>query len=163
MADTTLRAESIPGSVYGTLTLKLYDSGSTTVLNSPGDDAAGTAVGYDWTVSEAITGECLAVAYDSDGVEVARGYTPEGLADDTGTYVIRDRVGVSRDAIKPLASAPAAAAPIEDQIAWLYLLSRNKQTQTESTATVYADDTSTAVATASASDDGTTFTRGEWN
>lgn len=56
----------------------------------------------------------------------------------------------------------AASATLKDSIVWLKTLSRNKITQTATTETLFADDTTTPVAASTDSDNGTTFTRGEW-
>ena len=61
-----------------------------------------------------------------------------------------------------LASVPAASATLVDKVTWMYMLLRNRRTQSNTTETVYADDGSTSVATSTKSDDGTTYTRGEY-
>lgn len=61
-----------------------------------------------------------------------------------------------------LTGVPAATAKVRDAIAWLFTLARNRRTQTTTTETVYADDGSTPIATSAKSDDGSTFTRGEY-
>jgi hypothetical protein len=57
-----------------------------------------------------------------------------------------------------IAASPTAIAALS----WLATLSRNKITQTATTQIIKADDGSTTVATSTVSDDGTTFTRGEF-
>lgn len=57
-----------------------------------------------------------------------------------------------------IAASPTAIAALS----WLATLSRNKITQTATTQILKADDGSTTVATSTLSDDGTTFTRGEF-
>lgn len=59
-------------------------------------------------------------------------------------------------------SAPAATTTLKNKIGWLYKQARNKQTQTATTTTLFADDTTTADSTSTVSDDGTTFSKGEW-
>ncbi len=59
-------------------------------------------------------------------------------------------------------SVPAATASIEDKIGWLFMLARNARTTTASADKVRNDANSSDVATAALSDDGTTFTRGEY-
>lgn len=53
-------------------------------------------------------------------------------------------------------------ATLEDVIAWLGAVSRNAIEQTATVQSVKADDESTDIATANVSDNGTTFTRGEF-
>lgn len=62
---------------------------------------------------------------------------------------------------EPVAAPAANATPLA-KIAWLAALARNKIEQTATTQTLMADDGSTAIATSTVSDDGTTFTRGEF-
>jgi len=61
-----------------------------------------------------------------------------------------------------LAAVPAANAPLADKIAWNFLLARNKLLQTSALQTVRNDADGADIATATVSDDGTTFTRGEF-
>lgn len=60
-------------------------------------------------------------------------------------------------------SVPAATSSLKDKIGWLFMLARNKLTQTSTTAAVRDDGDTTDVATSSVSDNGTTFTRGEYS
>lgn len=59
-------------------------------------------------------------------------------------------------------SVPAATASLKDKIGWLFVLARNKITSTSTTQTLRNDADSADVATSTHSDDGTTYTRGEW-
>lgn len=56
----------------------------------------------------------------------------------------------------------AGGAGLEEAVAWLIALSRNKMTQTTTTSTLRNDADSSSISTSTVSDDGTTFTRGEW-
>jgi len=67
------------------------------------------------------------------------------------------------DTFAELASIPAATASLKDKITFLYMLARNQVEQTSTTRTIRADDTTTAVGTATVSDDGTTYTDGEYS
>ena len=60
------------------------------------------------------------------------------------------------------ASVPAATASLVDKIRWLATVSRNKITQTATTQLVRNDADGATVGTSTVSDDGTTFTRGEF-
>ena len=57
---------------------------------------------------------------------------------------------------------PAATASLKDSLVWLKTLSRNKITQTATTQTLRDDADGADIATSTVSDDGTTFTRGEY-
>lgn len=60
-------------------------------------------------------------------------------------------------------SVPSATSSIKDKLNWLFSLARNKGTQTASTKTLRNDADSADIAASTVSDDGTTFTRGEWS
>lgn len=66
------------------------------------------------------------------------------------------------EAMAELASVPGVTASFRSAVQWVFLLSRNKITQTSSTQTLRNDADNANVATAAVSDNGTTFTRGEW-
>lgn len=55
------------------------------------------------------------------------------------------------------------SATLRNIIGWLGALSRNKITQTAATSTLRNDADNANLSTSSVSDDGTTFTRGEWS
>jgi hypothetical protein len=59
-------------------------------------------------------------------------------------------------------AAPVATVSLVAKINWLFALARNKITQTSALQTLRNDADSANISTASVSDDGTTFTRGEW-
>lgn len=60
-------------------------------------------------------------------------------------------------------SVPAATASLKDMVHWLFSLARNKRTTTSAAETLRNDGDSGDVATAALTDDGSTFTRGEWS
>jgi hypothetical protein len=60
------------------------------------------------------------------------------------------------------AGAPSATASVLTAINYLFMAWRNKTTSTANTLTLYRDDGSTAAATSAISDNGTTFTKGEY-
>lgn len=62
-----------------------------------------------------------------------------------------------------LTSVPAITAKVKDALAWLFTLARNRRTQTSSTETVYRDDGATSLATSAKTDDGTTYSSGEFS
>lgn len=65
-------------------------------------------------------------------------------------------------ALSELSAVPGVTASVLDALNWVFTLSRNKIEQTSSTSTLRKDDGTTSLATSTVSDDGTTFTRGEW-
>lgn len=67
--------------------------------------------------------------------------------------------------IKELSAAPtygAGGSGIEEILAWLMALNRNKMTQTATVSTLFKDDGTTSESTSTIADDATTLTRGEW-
>jgi hypothetical protein len=62
---------------------------------------------------------------------------------------------------EPVAVPAANATPLQ-KIAWIAALARNKVLQTSTTQTLRNDADSGNIGSASVSDDGSTFTRGEW-
>lgn len=65
-------------------------------------------------------------------------------------------------AMADISSVPGVTASVLDAINWIFALSRNKLTETSTTQTLNKDDGTTAIGTSTISDNGTTFTRGEW-
>lgn len=65
-------------------------------------------------------------------------------------------------AMTELSAVPGVTASVLSALTWVFELARNKVTQTATTQTVLKDDGTTTLATATVSDDGTTFTRGEF-
>ena len=59
-------------------------------------------------------------------------------------------------------AVPSASPTIIAALSWLLTLSRNKITQTATEQIIKADNGTTTIATSTVSDDGTTFTRGEF-
>lgn len=59
-------------------------------------------------------------------------------------------------------SVPAATSSLKDKINWLFILARNKRTTTATADKVRNDGDSADVGSATLSDDGSTFTRGEY-
>jgi hypothetical protein len=69
---------------------------------------------------------------------------------------------LNTDTFAEPAGVPAATASLVDKIGWLMALARNKITQTATTQTLRNDADGADIATSTVSDNGTTFTRGEW-
>ena len=65
--------------------------------------------------------------------------------------------------LSELSAVPGVTGTVKDALNWVFTLARNKRTQTATTETVLKDDGSTTLATSTKSDDGTTFTRGEYS
>lgn len=60
-------------------------------------------------------------------------------------------------------AVPALTANLKTALSWLLALARNKITQTSTTSSLRNDADNATIATSTVSDDGTTFTRGEWS
>lgn len=59
--------------------------------------------------------------------------------------------------------APSWPTDVEKALGWLLALARNKMLQTATTTTLRNDADGADIATSAVSDDGTTYTRGEWS
>ena len=69
---------------------------------------------------------------------------------------------IRTDTVAELSSVPAATSTLADKINFLFMLARNKGTQTSTTKTLRNDADTADVATSTVSDDGATFTKGEF-
>ncbi len=69
---------------------------------------------------------------------------------------------LNTDTFAEPSAVPAATATLVDKISWIYTVSRNKMTQTSTTTTLRNDADSANIATSTVSDDGTTYTKGEY-
>jgi hypothetical protein len=69
---------------------------------------------------------------------------------------------VRTDTASELAAVPAASPALHTMIQWIYQKLRNKETSSATAATI-ANDAGTAIGTSTLSDDGTTFTKGEYS
>lgn len=69
---------------------------------------------------------------------------------------------IRTDTPAELAAVPAANAPLHEQMQWLFQKIRNEETTTATAATISKDD-GTAIGTSTLTDDGTTFTKGEYS
>ena len=65
-------------------------------------------------------------------------------------------------AMSELASVPAVNGTVLQALEWIFLLARNKLTQTATTQTLRNDADNATIGASAVSDDGSTFTRGEW-
>lgn len=69
---------------------------------------------------------------------------------------------LSTDTYAEPSAVPSGTASLAAKVAWVTAVSRNKVTQTATTQIVRNDADSAAIGTATTSDDGTTYTRGEY-
>lgn len=84
------------------------------------------------------------------------------LLRDLDPYVSAD-AAVWAAVLSELSAVPGVTGTVKDALNWVFTLARNKRTQTATTETVLKDDGTTTLATSTKSDDGTTFTRGEYS
>ena len=93
--------ESLLGSGLGTLTLKLFPSGSDTIANWASGDTAAESTNrkghYAWTVTEGLTGLHTAHISNSGGVLIGIGYV--WMTDDTTVHHVGDLASVMALAI----------------------------------------------------------------
>ena len=128
--------------------------------------ASPAAVGSAMTLATAaITAAVIATgAIDADALAAdAVTEITTGLSTLTAAQVNAEVVdALSTDTYAEPGSVPAATASLAAKVGWLYMLARNKRLTTASADTVRNDADSGNVAAATLSDDGTTFTRGEY-
>lgn len=146
------------------------------ILDADGDLVTG-ATGLDSEISKDLgtfadcTNEATEIA-TSSGVYYLNLTATEMNADCVSIIVKTSSVGAKTTVLTvyPVSLVEPTAKPgfadgvtgIEEAIAWLQALSRNKITQTATTTTLRNDADSGNITTSTVSDDGTTFTRGEW-
>lgn len=158
VADSSFLAKLVSKSATPAFSSFNNTTDSLEALRDRGDAAWTTATGFS--------------TLDAAGVRTAVGLASANL--DTQLSAIDDYLDTEIAAIKAVtdlftaaqsepSSVPAANATPMQKIAWLAALARNKITQTSTTQLLKADDGSTTVGTSTLSDDGTTFTRGEWS
>jgi hypothetical protein len=92
----------------------------------------------------------------------AAGSTVNLSATTVATVTALSATGLDSVVMSDISAVPGATASIKSAINWLFALHRNKRTQTSTTETLFKDDGSASLATSTKSDDGTTFTRGEY-
>lgn len=167
-----------------------YQSGLTplqpTVSGRTLDVSAGGEAGIDWanvgspTTSVGLTGTTISTSQVAASVTGNVGGNVTGSVGSIATGGIAaasfasgaiNAAALAADAIDEiwdeamteLSAVPGVTASLRDAIRWLFLLARNKITQTSTTQTLRNDADSANVGTSTVSDDGSTFTRGEWS
>lgn len=81
----------------------------------------------------------------------------------SGGHVILQATGLDQVVTAEPAGPPAWGATLKAGLCWLVALGRNKMTQTSTTTILRNDADSGTIGTSTVSDDGTTFTRGEFS
>jgi hypothetical protein len=113
-----------------------------------------------YSVDATIPGTGASVRWDSTGTAtaVAREYFY-----DYGVSLSTTGVdAVWAKTMTELSAVPGVTASTFDALRWIFLLARNKIVQTSTTQTLRNDADSANISTATVSDDGTSFTRGEF-
>jgi hypothetical protein len=101
---------------------------------------------------------------DQSAVEAAITAGLAGLNDLSAAEVNAQVLDVlATDTFAEPGAVPAATASLKDKIGWLFMLARNKRLTTATADKVRNDADSSDVGTAVLSDDGSTFTRGEFS
>lgn len=127
---------------------------------------AGDCITADKIADDAISSEHLATgaftadAFAADALVAATFATNSIAADAVATDVITE---IWASAMSDIAAgAPSATCSVKTAINWLYEAWRNKTTVTASEIAIFKDDATTALCESDISDDGTTFTKGEF-
>jgi len=156
-------------------TLNTIDTNVDAILSDTGTDGvvlandAITSAKFDESSAYPLT------AADSGSTYVARtgadGDTLETLSDEIAALNDLSAAQVNAQVVDALATdtyaepgqgAPSATTSLAAKLGYLYKAWRNRKTATSTTATLYADNGTTTDQAATISDDGTTFTYGEW-
>lgn len=114
----------------------------------------------------AITAAVIATdAIDSDALAAtAITEIQSGLSTVTTAQVLTQvQTALATDTYAEPGSVPAATASLKDKIGWLFMLARNKRTTTATADVVRNDADSATIGTSTISDDGATFSRGEYS
>lgn len=120
---------------------------------------ATAAIDADALAADCITAAKIANAAIDAATFASGAIDAAALATDAANE-IRDAVWAK--VMAELASVPGVTASVLDALQWVFLLARNKVTQTATTQTLRNDADSATVGASTLSDDGTTFTRGEF-
>lgn len=175
-----------PGSWFDTTIASLSSQTSFTLTSGPAEDDAlnGCRVIIHDVASGVQCGQAVVLDYtgSTKTVTLVAGTTFTAAATDnisvmdyviTAALATQAKADVNAEVVDCLnvdtyaelsPGAPAATTTIVGRLRWMYMLCRNKLTQNSSGAQVLlADDASTTVATSTITDDGTTFTRGEFS
>lgn len=119
--------------------------------------------------SDAITAAKIADGAIDSGTFASGAITAAAIAADAigASELATDAVTEIVDAVwaktmTELSAVPGVTGTTLSALSWLFSLARNKVTQTSTTTTLFKDDGSTSLAASTVSDDGTTFTRGEF-
>lgn len=106
------------------------------------------------TLGSYVTTRTLAsAAYATAATQTAHTGQLSGIANNTDSLVNADL---------EVTDVPPATSTMKQRIGWLFALARNKVLQTATTQTLRNDGDTDDIATAGHSDDGTTYTRNEW-
>lgn len=135
---------------HGALELQNFGDSGTDILHLDGDGAltinansSGGTVNYkgSWAITNNAAGVTLNKS--DEAADAATAVFDEAMVETTG--------------------APAVTGTFRAAWQWMFAFTRNKATQTNTTKTLRNDADDADISTSTVSDDGTTFTRGEWN
>ena len=155
-----------------TANTNLNDPSAATIADAVWDEARSghtTAGTFGQGVASVASGGITAATFATDAITstaLASSAVTEiqsGLSTLTAGQVNAEVVdALATDTYAEPGSVPAATASLAAKVNWLFMLARNKRLTTASADKVRNDADSGDVATATLSDDGTTFTRGEY-
>lgn len=129
----------------------------TTVTNDVGvNEWNGVALGTTNPLPNAAAGAAGGLPTDSTGKTSFNDITTAQVNAEVVDALVTDTYA------EPGQGAPGATISLKDKIGYIYKFLRNKKTATSTTITVFNDDTTTAGQKSTISDDGTTYTEGEW-
>lgn len=142
------------------------DSPGVTTLLSRVPNSIATELSTYGALKPTTAGRTLDVSTGGEaGIDWANIGSPTTTVALAGTTVQLSTSGVDQiwnKTMSELSSVPGVTASTLSALQWIFLLARNKITQTNTTQTLRNDADNATIATSTVSDDGTTFTRGEF-
>jgi hypothetical protein len=174
LVDMGYRFYNIDETVNGSrITTGIVDGGNGWYSVNATIPGGATSVRWDSTgTASAVAREYFYDYADPPGVTTLLTRIPSALTITAGAVNVNDKTGFSLstagvDAVwaktmTELSAVPGVTASTLSALQWIFLLARNKITQTTTTQTLRNDADSAAIGAAPVSDDGTTFTRGEF-
>lgn len=151
----TVDSVSVVGSVVGSFTLRKTSALKPTTAGRTLDVSSTGEAGVDWANVGSPT-TTLNLSGTTVAVSTALGTQAKA---DVNAEVLDV---IATDTFAEASAVPAATSTLKDKINWLFALARNKVTQTATTQLLRNDADSATIGTSTVSDDGTTFTRGEY-
>lgn len=158
LSGTSIDTDQVIASVSGAVGSVTGAVGS--VTGNVGGNVVGSVASVTAPVTAGTVSDKTGYALSGAGVTAVQ----SGLSTLTAAQVNSEVLDVLvTDTFAEVTSAPAATSSLKDKIGWLFKLARNLRKTTSTTDSVYNDAGAVVDSASTISDDGTTFTRGEYS